>query len=98
GGGRAEEAKQVESGFQKRPAVYPRGINPKFIFKLQLHPKGNLNEEELQRMGLRMLARDTRRVIVVFPDEATLNELRRRLSEYANAEKYTNLAAIDAIQ
>src|SRR5215475_7903064 len=94
----AEQANQVANRLQQRPAVYPRGINPKFIFKLQLHPKGNLNEEELQRMGLRLLARDASRVIVVFPDEATFNELRRRLSEYANEEKYTNLAAIDAIQ
>jgi hypothetical protein len=94
----AEEAEQVANRLQQRPAVYPGGINPKFVFKLQLHPKGNLNEEELHRMGLRMLARDARRVIVVFPDGAALNELRRRLSEYADEERYKNLAAIDAIQ
>jgi subtilisin family serine protease len=45
-----------------------------------------------------MLAKDAMRVIVVFPDEATLNELRRRLSAYANEEQYANLAAIDSIQ
>jgi subtilisin family serine protease len=94
----AEQTEQVANRLQQRPAVYPRGINPKFVFKLQLHPKGNLNEEELHRMGLRMLARDAGRVIVVFPDEATLNELRRRLSEYADGDRYKNLAAIDAIQ
>ncbi len=94
----AEQAEQVANRLQQRPTVYPSGINPKFIFKLQLHAKGNLNEEELHRMGLRMLARDPNRMIVVFPDEATLNELRRRLSEYSDEEKYTNMAAIDAIQ
>src|SRR5262245_13268637 len=94
----AEQAEQVANRLQQMPAVYPKGINPKFVFKLQLHHKGNLNDEELQRMGLRMLARDARRMIVVFPDEATLNELRRRLSEYVDEERYTNLAAIDAIQ
>ncbi|MCI0659899.1 MAG: S8 family peptidase [Acidobacteria bacterium] len=94
----AEQAIQVANRLQQRPADYPQGINPKFVFKLQLHPQGNLNEEELQRLGLRMLARDARRVIVVFPDEATLNELRRRLSEYVDEERYKNLASIEAIQ
>lgn len=93
----AEQAEQVASGLGQRPNIYPKGINPKFVFKLQLHPKGNLSEEELQRMGLRMLSRDARRVIVVFPDEATLNELRRRLSEYTDKEQYKNLAAIDGL-
>jgi hypothetical protein len=48
-----------------------------------------------------MLARDAKRAIVVFPDEATLGELRRRLEEYAglvpDGHQYANLAAIDGI-
>jgi hypothetical protein len=96
-----QQARQVSQHLQTRVETAPQGINPKLIFKLQLHQRGNLNEEELKRLGLRMLARDAKRAIVVFPDEATLGELRRRLEEYAglvpDGHQYANLAAIDGI-
>jgi hypothetical protein len=92
-----EQAAELANRLQQRRQTSPQGINPKFVFKLQLHPQGNLDEEGLRRMGLRLLARSARRMIVVFPDEATLNELRRRLRSYAREGQYANLAAIETI-
>lgn len=101
GAGLVEQADQVAEHLQERQQNSPEGINPQLVFKLQLHSSGRLEEEELQRMGLRVLARDPNRAIVVFPDHSTLDELRRRLREYAglvpNANDYGYLAAIDAI-
>ncbi|MFP5260971.1 MAG: S8 family peptidase [Blastocatellia bacterium] len=88
---------ELANHLQQRRQTSPQGINPKFVFKLQLHSQGNLDEEELRRMGLRLLARSARRLIVVFPDEATLNELRNRLRSYARQEQYANIAMIEAI-
>ncbi|MEW6130857.1 MAG: S8 family peptidase [Acidobacteriota bacterium] len=93
-----EQAEQIANRLQQRQQTAPQGINPKLIFKLQLNPKGYLDERQLEQMGLQMLARDSRRAVVVFPDESTLNELRRRLRSYAQEEQYQGLAAIDAIQ
>ncbi len=96
-----DQANQVADHLQERQRSAPLGINPQLVFKLQLHPQGNLEEEDLQRMGLRVLARDPNRAIVVFPDQSTLDELRRRLREYAglvpDAHDYGYLASIEAI-
>ncbi|MFN0110668.1 MAG: S8 family peptidase [Blastocatellia bacterium] len=91
------QAEQLANRLQARKKAAPQGINPKLIFKLQLHPQGYLPEEELERMGLGMLAKDAKRVIVVFPNEESLGELRRRLGAYARAEQYPGLAVIEAI-
>jgi hypothetical protein len=86
---------------QQRRQDAPPGINPKFIFKLQLNRKGILDDDQLTQMGLRVLAKDANRAIVVFPDDETLRQLRRRIEEYSGrierAHKYNELAAIDAI-
>src|SRR5258708_1415672 len=74
----AEEATQLATRLQRRTQSAPQGINPKLVFKLQLHLKGNLSEDDLRQMGLRVLARHRSRAVVVFPDDATLTELRRR--------------------
>jgi hypothetical protein len=92
-----EQVADLTNHLQQRRQTSPQGINPKFVFKLQLHPQGNLDEEELRRMGLRLLARSARRLIVVFPDEATLNELRNRFRSYAHQGQYANIAMIEAI-
>ena len=96
-----EQAEQVAEHLQERQQSAPQGINPQLVFKLQLHPRGNLEEVDLQRMGLQILARDPERAIVVFPDQSTLEELRRRLREYAglvpDAHDYGYLASIEAI-
>lgn len=95
------ETEEMVNRLQLRRQGAPAGINPKFIFKLQLNPKGMLDDEKLAQMGLRLLAKDANRAIVVFPDEATLRELRRRIEEYsglvAGGHRYHELASIDAI-
>lgn len=101
GAGLVEQADRVAEHLQERQQNSPAGINPQLVFKLQLHPSGRLEEDQLQQMGLRVLARNPNRAIVVFPDHSTLDELRRRLREYAglvaNGHDYGYLAAIDAI-
>ncbi len=96
-----DQADQVADHLHERQRSAPQGINPQLVFKLQLHPDGNLEELDLQRMGLRVLARDPSKAIVVFPDQGTLDELRRRLREYAglvpDAHAYGYLASIEAI-
>lgn len=96
-----QQAADVAERLQERLLTAPRGVNPKLIFKLQLHPKGNLDETRLRELGLRMLARDSRRAIVVFPDESTLQELRRRVREYAglvpDGHQYGYVASIEAV-
>lgn len=51
------QADQVANHLQQRTQDAPQGINPKLIFKLELHPQGNLDEEQLRQLGLRLLAR-----------------------------------------
>jgi len=91
----------VSRTLQARISAAPIWINPKLIFKLQLHPKGHLDDDQLKKLGLQVLERDPGRAIVVFPDEASLGELQRRLKEYSGqregGHQYTYLAAIDAI-
>jgi subtilisin family serine protease len=92
------QAQAIIGRLEERRRSAPLGINPKFVFKLQLNPKGSLDEEQLTQMGLRLLARDSNRAIVVFPDKATLGALRRRIGEYAaERRKHNAVAAIDAI-
>lgn len=101
GQGLVDQANRVAESLEGRQQNAPQGINPQLIFKLQLHARGNLEEEQLERMGLRVLARGPGRAIVVFPDQGTLDELRRRLREYAGLEEeahdYGYLASIEAI-
>ena len=96
------QAGQVVNHLQERIETSPKGINPKLIFKLQLHKQGHLDEKQLRRLGLEMLARDSNKAIVVFPDEATLAELRRHLSEYAglipDGHDYAFLASVATIE
>ncbi len=95
------QADQVANDLQRRTQDAPWGINPKLIFKLELHSEGNLDENQLRQLGLRLLARDPDRAIVVFPDEATLRELRCHLHEYAGlvsgGHSYSYLASIETI-
>jgi hypothetical protein len=63
------QADQVANDLQRRTQDAPQGINPKLIFKLELHSEGNLDENQLRQLGLRLLARDPDRATVVFPDE-----------------------------
>lgn len=95
------EAEEISDRLRARRQSSPRGINPKLLFKLQLREHATLDETSLGQIGLRLLARDSRRVIVVFPDEDSLAKLREHLREYAESDqktyKYNYLASIDSI-
>jgi Subtilase family len=97
-----QQAEQLAGQLTRRAAAMPRGIDPKLIFKLRLHPRGNLDEQQLGTLGLRILARDPRRAIVAFPDQATLPGMLRHLREYAGlvpgGHTYGELAAIEGIE
>ena len=96
-----QEVDLVSNHLQERKQRAPQGINPKLVFKIKLNEKGNLDETQLRQMGLRLLARNAKRAFVVFPDDATLNEVRKRLREFAGLEpqphKYEYLNGIDEI-
>lgn len=95
-----EQATAVAEHLGERLRTALSGINPRLLFKMQLHHGANLSDEDLGNMRLRVLARDGSNAIVVFPDEASLAEVRRRIREYAGLDvghQYTQLAAIDAI-
>lgn len=96
-----QQAEQMSHLLVTKRQTAPAGINPKLIFKLILHPNGHIAEANLGDLGLRLLACDSQRAIVVFPDEATLDALRARLSEYAgyvpNGRQSSFIAAIDRI-
>lgn len=94
------QALEVEARLDERLQIAPAGINPKLVFKIQLHPQGNLDEERLRQLGLRVLAMDARKAIVVFPDQRTLDDLKRHLREYSGLEPghiYAFLSSIDEI-
>ena len=50
-------------------------------------------------MGLHLISREPNKLLVVFPDNPTLLELRRRVHEYSTHDKahYANIGAIDDI-
>lgn len=96
--------KQIESvslALKARITSAPTGINPELVFKLKLHAKGRLDDGQLEQLGLHVLERDPERTIVVFPDDESLAELRRRMEEYAGLQEgghqYSYLSAIDEI-
>jgi subtilisin family serine protease len=94
------QARLVSQKLQQRTRTYPKGINPKLVFKLKLHPKGRLDEETLSKLGLFVLARDPEKAIVVFPTSAALEELLQKIQEYAGivpGSKYEFLSAIEEI-
>lgn len=94
---------ELETRFEARRRLDPGRINPKLIFKLQLKDEfRELSEAEVQTLGLVILGRDETGVLVVFPSDAAVTELRRRIREYAGmvpaGAKYAELDAIDSIQ
>ena len=91
------EAEQLGRTFEVRQAEAPEGIQPRLIFKLQLHKNGQLDDDTVAQMGLRVTAREPNKAIVVFPDDDTLHEFRRRLAAYAEHQQYKALSAIEAI-
>ena len=94
------ELEVVDTTFDSLLRQPPAGIDPKLVFTIRLHPKGRFDDDDLRLMGLRVIAREPDKVLVVFPDEGTLDELRRRIRTYsAHEEKhYENIGGIEAIE
>ena len=94
------ELEAVDTTFDSLLREPPAGIDPKLVFTIRLHPSGRFDDDDLRVMGLRVIARDPDKVLVVFPDEGTLNELRRRIRTYSTHDRanYANISAIDAIE
>src|SRR6267378_4201333 len=61
---------------QEKGRDYPAGFNPANIFRVALSGQGDLDEGALARMGLRLLAKDPKRALVVSTDDAQLGEIR----------------------
>jgi hypothetical protein len=97
-----EQARSLATDLAQR-RENARGVNPKLVFRLRLTSEfGSLSEEQIERYGLGVLAREPGNVVVVFPSTATLEELRRRLNEYAglgaDGYAYGELDAIESIE
>ena len=94
------ELAAVEETFEASRRNPPAGIDPKLVFTLRLHSSGQITDEQLLAMGLRLVAREPNKLLVVFPDQGTLDELRRRIRQYATHDRahYANIGAIDAIE
>ena len=90
----------VEETFDSSRRDPPAGIDPKFVFTVRLHSDGQITDRELLAMGLRLVAREPNKLLVVFPDQGTLDELRRRIDEYAKYDKahYVNVGVIEEIE
>ncbi len=95
------QTENLAQNLQSRQRTYPQGINPKLVFKIKLNASGNIDESQLEALGLRILSKDENKIFVVFPDDATLRTLRGRLREYAgmvpNGHKYDFFSNIDEI-
>jgi hypothetical protein len=96
------QAQSLANTFEQR-RVQAQGVDPKLVFRLRLNSSfGSLSEEQFERFGLGVLAREPGNVVVVFPNSETLEELQRRLTEYAglasSKHAYGELDAIDSIE
>lgn len=67
---------------QEKQRSYPEGFNPANIFRLDLEAEGDLDEATLGRSGLRLLAKDPHRALVVVTDDVRLMAFRDRLRSY----------------
>ena len=104
---RAEHGRKLEaelesldtslSSLRREP---PAGIEPKLVFTIRLHSDGRFDDDEIRAMGLRLIARESNKVLVVFPDRETLDELRRRIRTYSAHDNahYANIGGIEAIE
>lgn len=95
------QAGELVQEFQTRKRVAPQGINPKLIFKIQLRADSALDDEQIERLDLTLLARNPQKAIVVFPDEETLSKLQTQLQNFAglvpDGHEYAYLAGIISI-
>lgn len=79
----------------------PTGISPTLLFKLKIHPKADLNEDQLRLMNLSLVSKDPDKTIVVFSSDEALARFKRYISEYSGiikkGHKYAFIAGIDDI-
>ena len=94
------QTQNLSNKLQERLQRATVGINPKLIFKIKINAGGNVDEDQLRRMGLHVLAFESKKALVVFPDTATLNDMQTRIRSYAGIDqgpKYDFMASIDEI-
>lgn len=96
-----KETEELSNKLRARQQQAPVGIDPKLIFKIILHPQGNIDEEKLRQLDLGVLGIDPEKALVVFPNEASLERLQRRLREYSglvpDGHAYEYLSSIESI-
>lgn len=91
-GGEAEEI--IEAAAERE---LPGGLRPELIFKVELHRNAHLEDETIDHMGLKILAREPGKTLVVFASDGELQSFRRRLTEYSGEEghKYAEFGGIE---
>ena len=97
-----EQAETVANVLREQTDRTPEGIRPSYVFKIQINPAyGELDDQTLARMGVRVLARGSDRVLVVAPTDVTLLELRQRFAAYSGRQpgrgSYGVLDAVEAV-
>ncbi len=95
------EVDALVTALQQKQRDYPTGFNPANIFRVALNPQRDLDEATLARMGLRLLAKDPKRALVVSTDDAQFTEIRSRLQSYSGqiprGAQYAELDVIEDI-
>lgn len=97
-----QEVEQAITALQEKRRSYPTGFNPANILYISLHPDRDLTEDMVVTMGLRLLAKEPKRALVVVADDAQFAEIVRRLRSYsgvaAGGPQYGELDVIESIQ
>jgi subtilisin family serine protease len=95
------EVDALVTSLQEKRRDYPAGFNPANIFRVALSGQGDLDETALARMGLRLLAKDPKRALVVSTDDAQLADIKNRLLNYSGqvprGAQYGELDAVENI-
>ncbi|OFV67323.1 MAG: subtilase family protein [Candidatus Syntrophoarchaeum caldarius] len=77
-----DESEKIIEDFSKWKSKYGDKIDPKLIFKIEANSP--INENDLGRMGLKILGVDYKDAVVVFADDEHLTAFKRMIEEYAN--------------
>ncbi|WP_413173131.1 S8 family peptidase [Anabaena azotica] len=84
----------------KKQQSNPFRLDPKLIFKIKATKKGSIEDKDLTRTGLDILAIEPDKAIVVFSSDLELKEFRKRLENYSQiteGPEYSYLGAIDEL-
>lgn len=97
------QIEKLTESFEARLARREEGLNPKLIFRLRLKSGfRELADDDVRKLGLGLLGRSANGVLVVFPDNASVQELRRRIQEYSgialDGHSYSELDAIEGVE